>query len=317
MMVSTLPVLPQNEIYFIPLDGNNTLYDCFSPLSPVLTDVRMGEVDDEDEELNNVIQPKGIPYSQIETPFSQHIEIFTPSMEPNIKALKYKREGKSKSTSSLFPPQKLNRTKNQMQIIKSYLEKMRNEKPQWTKKKEKKSDLPADLNDGTDIQTALQELHVTSPKRKEKEDTDDINEEILSISKKAHIAADITPRSARCAAPDPISMLHGEAPMTPRDIATLDIAHPSPLLNIKEQVKDQIHKDINKDINKAPQVPPLPLCKIKKEDKEQLNPESPDRSKYLINLISPRTAFTSPRTRLTPRGQPLTPKSYQREAPLS
>jgi len=195
-----------------------------------------------------------------------------------------------------------------MQIIKNYQEKMRNNQPQWTKLKERKPDLPVEQNEGKDIQTAFRELRVTSPKRKEKEDSDDINEELASISKKAHIAADITPRSARCAAPDPISMLHGEAPITPRDIATVDIAHPAPLLNIKEQVKDT-HKDSK--------VPPLPLCKIKKDDKELLNPESPDRSKYLINLISPRTAFTSPRARLTPRGQPLTPKLHQREGPLS
>jgi len=312
MMVSTLPAinnfLPQNDTYFIPLNGPN-VYNRYP-------DVRMVEADDEEEESfygpnSDIIQPKVIPFpsQQTEIPFSQHIEIFTTSTtQPNIKALRYKREGKSKSTSSLFPPQKLNRTKNQMQIIKNYQEKMRNNQPQWTKLKERKPDLPVEQNEGKDIQTAFRELRVTSPKRKEKEDSDDINEELASISKKAHIAADITPRSARCAAPDPISMLHGEAPITPRDIATVDIAHPAPLLNIKEQVKDT-HKDSK--------VPPLPLCKIKKDDKELLNPESPDRSKYLINLISPRTAFTSPRARLTPRGQPLTPKLHQREGPLS
>jgi len=311
MMVSTLSsatnLWPQNEMYFIPLAN----VPQFTTQTPV--DFRMDLEDDEERDSANVFTT-----NSIDIVHPKPIQV-SPQQSDNTtivqsKAQKYRREGKSKSTSSLFPPQKLNRTKNQMQIIKHYQEKMRIDKPQWTKnlviKGRKSADISEDSVDGKmDIQTAFRQLRLTSPKRKEKEDSDDINEELASISKKAHIEADITPMSARCAAPDPISMIHGEAPQTPRDIATVEIAQPHPLPNIKEQVRIDTHTKDNK-------VPPLPLCKIVKDDKEQSNPESPDRSKYLINLISPRTAFTSPRVRLTPRGAPQTPK-LQREGPSS
>jgi len=187
----------------------------------------------------------------------------TDEVAENLKPTKIKIK-KSISTSALTPV-KPDTTKDQVELIQRRMREMKLHKPEWTKLAATKST-----------------ESIEAAKCKEKEDSDITEEEeLLSIHKKAHkISQEVV--TVRCQAPDPIAMVHGELPATPRDIATIEIAQPKP---------------------KTTKVPPLRLEQLEKIKAENPmpSPESLDRSKYLINFISPRTAFTPKAKSTTPR----------------